>query len=120
MREEMRKGFVVLTREDCESIDGNVMKNRVGYKERLFETSRKGDLILRHSYISKKTENLFIDKNKGCFCCDTSLSKIKEGIWKMGEDSVKIIMVPLTYHDSESWRKGKEGRRRGGRYPRQS
>ena len=58
-------GICCTTREDCESIDGNVMKNRVGYKERLFETSRKGDLILRHIYISRKTENHFIDKNKG-------------------------------------------------------
>jgi len=64
MREEMRKGFVVLTREDCESIDENVMKNLVGNKERLFETSREGDLVLRHIYIAKKTKNLFIDKNK--------------------------------------------------------
>jgi hypothetical protein len=70
-------GICCTSREDCESIDGNVMKNRVGNKERLFETSRKGDLISRHIYISKKTENHFIDKNKGCFCCDTPLSKIK-------------------------------------------
>lgn len=52
----MRKGFVVLTRADCESIEENVMKNRVGNKERLFETSRKGDLVLRHIY-------LYIEKN---------------------------------------------------------
>ena len=58
-------GICCTSREDCESIDGNVMKNLVGYKERLFETSRKGDLILRHIYISRKTENHFIDKNKG-------------------------------------------------------
>ncbi|OEU53474.1 MAG: hypothetical protein BA871_14240 [Desulfuromonadales bacterium C00003096] len=44
-------GICCTTREDCESINGNVMKNRVGYKERLFETSRKGDLILRHIYL---------------------------------------------------------------------
>ena len=49
-------GICCTTREDCESINGNVMKNRVGYKERLFETSRKGDLILRHIY-------LYIEKN---------------------------------------------------------
>jgi hypothetical protein len=66
-------GICCTTREDCESINGNVMKNRVGNKERLFETSRKGDLISRHIYISKKTENLFIDKNKRCFCCDILL-----------------------------------------------
>jgi hypothetical protein len=59
MREEMRKGFVVLTRADCESIEENVMKNRVGNKERLFETSRKGDLVSRPIYISQKTENLW-------------------------------------------------------------
>ena len=58
-------GICCTSREDFESIDGNVMKNLVGYKERLFETSRKGDLILRHIYISRKTENHFIDKNKG-------------------------------------------------------
>jgi hypothetical protein len=68
-------GFVVLTREDCESIEGNVMKNLVGYKERLFETSRKGDLVSGYIYISEKTENLFIDKNKRCFCCDVYLAK---------------------------------------------
>jgi hypothetical protein len=47
MREEMRKGFVVLTRADCESIEENVMKNRVGNKERLFETSRNVLFIYR-------------------------------------------------------------------------
>ena len=51
------KGICCTSREDCESIEENVMKNRVGYKERLFETSRKGDLILRHIY-------LYIDKNR--------------------------------------------------------
>jgi hypothetical protein len=33
------------------------MKNLVGNKERLFETSRKGDLVLRHIYIEKNRKS---------------------------------------------------------------
>ena len=58
-------GICRTTGEDCESIDGNVMKNWVGNKERLFETSRKGDLVSRHIYISKKTKIFSLIKAKG-------------------------------------------------------
>lgn len=58
------KGICCTTREDCESIDGNVMKNLGGNKERLFVTSRKGDLISRHIYISKKSKIFLLIKIK--------------------------------------------------------
>lgn len=58
------KGICCTTREDCESIEGNVIKNRVGYKERLFETSRKGDLFSRHIYISKSPKIVLLIKAK--------------------------------------------------------
>jgi hypothetical protein len=41
------------------------MKNLVGNKERLFEASREGDLVLSHIYISKKPNILSLIKAKG-------------------------------------------------------
>jgi len=56
------KGICCTYRVDYESSEGNVMKNRVGYKERLFETSRKGDFVSRHIYIEKKTKIILLIK----------------------------------------------------------